>query len=183
MQIWMSNSRTSLAYERAFFAVVCNNLIHRRGARRVAKRFQSLATLSALPWLDQPRFLDPTRLIVEINEAWDELWTLRAHELVVAPATEDAACPLNRSSREADRASRDEMLGRHLAAPLHKLAAFAASSDPDACLRAATHRELIVGPLRVQGWRIIQGSRSHAGRTLASTVEVERDRHHSPPSP
>jgi hypothetical protein len=183
MHIWMSNSRTSLAYERVFFAIVCNNLIHRRGARRVAKRFQSLATLSALPWLDQPRFLDPARLIFEIHEAWDELWTLRAQELVVAPATEDAARPFTRSPREADCASGEEVFGRYLAAPLHKLAAFAASSGPDACVRAATHRELIVGPQRLQGWRIIQGGRSHACRTLASAVEVERDRQHSPPGP
>jgi len=180
MHIWMSNSQTVLVYERVFFATVCNNLIHHRGARRVAKRFQSLATLSALPWLDQPRFLDPTKLIVEIREAWDELWKLRAHEIVVEPATDAPTRRTSRNSRAADHVYGEEMFGRYLAKPLHELALFAASAGANVCLRAGTHRELIVGHEGLRSWRIIRGDLS--GGTLALAAESEQDWGHPRPS-
>jgi hypothetical protein len=170
MHVWMSNSRTCQAYERAFFAIICNNLTHRCGAQRVAERFESLATLAALPWLDQPRVIDPTALVFEIHEAWDQLWALRAHELVISPVVGDPGRRINQDSRETERVGR-EVLGRYLAAPLHGLAAFAASAFPDAVLRVGTHRELVVGPEHLQSWRIIQGGLSSADRTLAAEIE------------
>ncbi|HEY1534573.1 MAG TPA: hypothetical protein VGF76_11155, partial [Polyangiaceae bacterium] len=90
MRIWLSNSHAQLAYGHDFFAIVCETLISRRGARRVAERFQLLAALAALPWLDQPRLLEPTRLIFEIHEAWEELWALRLQEVATTPTATGA---------------------------------------------------------------------------------------------
>jgi hypothetical protein len=70
-EIWMSNTRSSVACERAFFAVLCDNLVLWRGARRVAERFQSLAALAALPSLEQPRSFEPMRLIFEAHAVGD----------------------------------------------------------------------------------------------------------------
>jgi len=159
MHIWLSNSSNSVTYERVFFAHLRDNLSHRYGLRRAIERFPSLTALAALPWLDQPRCFQPTPLIREIYEAWDSLWTLRLNELVVGPATEEAT---RFSSREVQIADvvRDGTFGRYLAQPLHELTGFAAAAPSNASVRAATHRELIMGPPRVQGWRIIHGGQA-----------------------
>lgn len=170
MHVWLSNSRSSLAYERKFFTVICDNLIHRRGARRVAERFQCFSALARLPWLDQPRLLEPTRLIYEIHEAWDQLWMLRLQDLIVGPATEQAT-PIRGS--ETNPIFRDPMFGRYLAEPLHELAVFAASAKLDARVRAGTHRELIIGPQRLQSWRIIHGGRSRTRTRLEPNADEQ----------
>ena len=161
MHIWLSNSSNSLTYERLFFAHLCDNLSHRHGLRRAIERFPSLTALAALPRLDQPRCFQPTPLIREIYEAWDSLWTLRLDDLVVGPATEEAS---RFSTREVEIADvvRDGTFGRYLAKPLHELSGFAAAAPSDASVRAATHRELIMGPPRIRGWRIIHGGQANA---------------------
>jgi hypothetical protein len=168
MHIWLSNSRSSLTYEQRFFAVICDNLVHRRGAQRVVERFQCFAALATLPWLNQPRLLDPTRLISEIHEAWDELWTLPVQELVVGPATARAAPQFEIHEAEPEQIQGNGAFGRYLAEPLHKLAVLAASAETQSRVRAGTHRELIIGPQRIQSWRIIHGGRSRLGEGVAS---------------
>jgi hypothetical protein len=173
MHVWLSNSRISLAYERRFFTVICDNLIHRRGARRVAERFQCFSALARLPWLDQPRLLEPTRLICEIHEAWDQLWMLRLQDLIVGPVTEPET-PVR--GADTNPIFRERMFGRYLAEPLHELAVFAASAGEDARVRAGTHRELIIGPQRIQSWRIIHGGRSHTSTGSESDGRNRLDR-------
>ena len=165
MQIWMSNSHCQLAYERDFFAVVCETLISRRGARRVAERFQLLAALASLPWLDQPRLLEPTRLIFEIHEAWEELWALRLQEVATSPNATAATRRLVVESLLSNAIDSD-VFGRYLARPLHELTVFAASAGEKASLRAATHPRLIAEPGTHRAWRVLQGglSRSAAAR-------------------
>ncbi|HEX3852977.1 MAG TPA: hypothetical protein VHW01_18570 [Polyangiaceae bacterium] len=155
----MSNSHAQLAYERDFFAVVCEALIARRGARRVAERFQLLAALAALPWLDQPRVLAPTRLIFEIHEAWEELWALRLQEVATTPTATGATRRLVVSSLLSNAADSD-VFGRYLARPLHELTVFAASAGEKSDLRVATHPRLIAEPGSHRAWRVIQGGLS-----------------------
>jgi len=45
----------------------------------------------------------------------------------------------------------------YLARPLHELAVFAASGGRGAQLGVGTHRQLIVEPRRLHGWRVIRG--------------------------
>ncbi len=155
MQIWMSNTRSNRAYEREFFALICDNLVFRQGSRRASERFQSLLALASLPWLDQPRFLEPTRLIFEIHDAWDELWTLRPRDLVGGTALEQAIQSAPRPRGKG--ADRDQTFGRYLARPLHELAVFAASGGAGARLRVGTNRQLIVEAQRLGAWRVIRG--------------------------
>lgn len=156
MRIWMSNSRDQVAYERDFFAVVCETLISRRGARRVAERFQLLAALAALPWLDQPRLLQPTRLIFEIHEAWEELWALRLQKVATSPNARGATRRMIVSSLLSNAAD-SNVFGRYLARPLHELTVFAASAGEKAGVRVATHPRLIAEPGSHRAWRVIQG--------------------------
>jgi hypothetical protein len=173
MHVWLSNSRSSLAYERKFFTVICDNLIHRRGARRVAERFQCFSALAHLPWLDQPRLFEPTRLIFEIHGAWDQLWMLRLQDLIVEPATNQST-PVR--GAETNLIFHGQMFGRYLAEPLHELAVFAASTAEGARVRAGTHRELIIGPQRIQSWRIIHGGRSRTTTGIEPYAHVQVDR-------
>lgn len=155
MQIWMSNTRTNRVDERELFALICDGLIFRRGSSSVTKRFQSLLALASLPWLDQPRVLDPARLVSEIHDAWDELWTLRACDLIGSDSLTGAKrCPLRSSSRDIHG---ELTVGNYLARPLHELAVFAASGGKGAQLRVGTHRQLIVDAQRLRGWRVIRG--------------------------
>jgi hypothetical protein len=156
MQIWMSNSHAQLAYERDFFAIVCETLLARRGAKRVAERFQLLAALASLPWLDQPRLLEPTRLIFEIHEAWEELWAVRLQEVATSPATTAATRRMVVRSLLSNAADSD-VFGRYLARPLHELTVFAASAGENARMRVATHPRLIAEPGSHRAWRVIQG--------------------------
>ncbi len=151
----MSNTRTHRAYEREFFALICENLVFRQGSRRASERFQALLALASLPWLDQPKFIEPTRLIFEIHDAWDELWTLPAREIVGGATLEQAInC---RRQPERKLAERDHTFGRYLARPLHELAVFAASGGAGARLRVGTNRRLIVEAQRLRGWRVLRG--------------------------
>ena len=159
MQIWMSNSHSQVAYERDFFAVVCETLISRRGARRVAERFQLLAALASLPWLDQPRVLAPTRLIFEIHEAWEVLWALRLQEVAAAPNVTAATRRMVVRSDLSPTLDSD-VFGRYLARPLHELCVFAASAGENAGVRVATHPRLIAEPGSHRAWRVIQGGLS-----------------------
>jgi hypothetical protein len=159
MQIWMSNSRSELAYEREFFAVLCNNLIARRGVRRVAERFQLLAVLASLPWLDQPRALEPTRLIFEIHEAWEDLWALHLDKLGAGSVSDARTHPGLRRGQIPTCSDDENLLGKYLARPLHDLAVFAASAGANARVRAATHPKLIASGVSGRGWRVIQGGR------------------------
>ena len=156
MPIWMSNTRSNQTYDREFFALICDSLIFRRGSPRVTENFQSLLALAMLPWLDQPVFLEPGRLIAEIHEAWGELWTLRAGDLSLG-----SCCTAHkmRNSVTASSQSSDgeQTLGCYLARPLHELTAFAASGGKGVQLRAGTHRQLIVESQRLRGWRVIRG--------------------------
>ncbi|HEY5377290.1 MAG TPA: hypothetical protein VIK01_26605 [Polyangiaceae bacterium] len=161
----MSNSNAQLSYERDFFAVVCEALISRRGARRVAERFQLLAALAALPWLDQPRLLAPTRLILEIHEAWEELWALRVREVATIPTTTEATRRLVVRSLISNAADSD-VFGRYLARPLHELTVFAASAGEKAGLRVATHPRLIAEPGSQRAWRVIQGGLSRSAASI-----------------
>ena len=151
MQIWMSNTRSNQAYERELFAGICDALILRRGSPRVTEEFQSLLALALLPWLDQPRVLEPAQLISEIHDAWDELWTLPVSDSSVG----SREAPVVRSSVRTS--SREQTLGCYLARPLHELAVFAASGGKGVQLRIGTHRQLIVEPQRRQVWRVIRG--------------------------
>ncbi len=159
MQVWMSNSHGSVAYQHQFFALIRNNLKGSRGLR-VADRFQSLSSLADLPWLDQPRLLDPSLLIVEIYAAWDELWTLKLTELAFRPVL-GALSEWDSSTNLAINGASDQLFGRFLAAPLHELAVFAAAASERGTVRAATHRQLIIGPSRrLRDWRVLQGGPS-----------------------
>jgi hypothetical protein len=151
MQIWMSNTRSGQAYDREFFAIICDSLILRRGSPRVTEDFPLLLALAFLPWLDQPLFLEPDRLISEIHDAWGELWTLHAKDLCVGSRVEGVM----RTSLEASDGA--QTLGCYLARPLHELAVFAASGGRGAQLRVGTHRQLIVDPQRREGWRVLRG--------------------------
>ena len=150
MQIWMSNTRSGQAYDREFFALICDSLILRRGCPRVAEDFPLLLALAFLPWLDQPIFLEPAQLISEIHEAWGELWTLPAKG--VGLRVKEGVV---RTSLEASDGA--QTLGSYLARPLHELAAFAASGGKGAQLRVGTNRQLIVDPQRREGWRVLRG--------------------------
>lgn len=147
MQIWMSNTRSNQAYEREFFAGICDALILRRGSPSVREDFQSLLALALLPWLDQPRFLEPAQLISEIHDAWDELWTLPVSDSSVGSREASVMRSSVRTS------SCGQTLGCCLARPLHELTVFAASGGKGVQLRIGTHRQLIVD----QGWRVIRG--------------------------
>ncbi len=164
MQIWMSNSHAQVAYERDFFAVVCDALISRRGAQRVAERFQLLVALASLPWLDQPRLLEPTRLIFEIHEAWEELWALRLQEVAASPNPKAETRRLVASSLLSNTIDSD-VFGRYLARPLHELTVFAASAGEKARVRVATHPRLIAEPGSHRAWRVIQGGLSRGAAT------------------
>jgi hypothetical protein len=167
MQIWMSNSRGNVVYQHCFFALIRDNLLKRRGPW-ITERFQSLKSLADLPWLDQPRLLDPSTLTMELRAAWDELWTLKLSELSV-PANFRSASDLESSRNLTTDSTRDHRFGRYLAAPLHDLAVFAASTSRTGVLRAATHRCLIVGPeRRLRDWRILQGGLSRSPRSSRS---------------
>jgi hypothetical protein len=156
MQIWMSNSRTLVAYERDLFGIVCATLVSRHGARRVAERFQLLAALASLPWLDQPRLLAPARLVFEIHDAWDELWAVRLQEVAASPTTTAATRRMIDKSL-LDNAAESDEFGRYLARPLHELAVFAASAGENAGVRVATHPRLVAEPKSQRAWRVIQG--------------------------
>ena len=162
MRIWLSNSRTVLAQEREFFAAICDQVMSLRGARRVAERFQLLAALAALPWLDQPRALEPTRLIFEIQEAWQDLWTIPLTDFRSGAWANSAAEPFLRDPG-AERAQ-SRVLGQHLARPFHELIVFAASAGAKAHLLAATHRRLVTDVGARRAWRVIQGGRSDSPR-------------------
>jgi len=159
MQVWMSNTRSSIACELALFTLVCENLVERRGTRDVAERFGSLLTLASLPRLDQPQFLRPGELTGEIHGAWEELWTV--------PIADSQ--PVRKLARQ-DRAVRSNVwricqpfwrgeltLGMQLARPLHELATFVASAGNAMHLRISMHRRLIVDAQHLAGWRVIQG--------------------------
>src|SRR6188768_4316787 len=155
MPIWMSNTRGNQTYDRELFAIICDSLILRRGSPRVTENCQSLIALAMLPWLDQPVFLEPARLIAEIHDAWGELWTVRAEDLSLGSHRANAMrSSLSASSQSSDA---EQTLGCYLARPLHELTAFAASSGKGDQLRVGTHRQLIVEPQRLQGWRVIRG--------------------------
>jgi hypothetical protein len=155
MQIWMSNTRSGQAYDRELFALICDRLILRRGSPRVTEDFPSLLALAFLPWLDQPLFLEPARLISEIHEAWGELWTLPAEDLrVLSRRAGVIRTSLRTSSRSWERA---QTLGYYLSRPLHELAVFAASGGRGVQLRVGTHRQLIVEPRGREGWRVLRG--------------------------
>ncbi|MEO8904825.1 MAG: hypothetical protein ABI488_20570 [Polyangiaceae bacterium] len=154
MQIWLANSLGCVAYDRELFTVVVGNLRERRG-RSVGERFECLHALSRLPWLDQPRVLDPVLLLMEIYAAWDELWTARTRDLAIRPRERDA-----RLEQCSVRVSRPETLGKYLAAPLQSLAAFAASTTVNRRVRAGTHRELVSGANLARDWRVLQGGLS-----------------------
>ena len=173
MPIWMSNSRSTMAYERVFFALMCDNLLRVRGPEHVTRRFQCLTELVALPWLNQPHALEPTRLIFEIHEAWDELWQLRTSELTVRRETEEAARSLDNDD-SLNHLPHADMFGRYLARPLHELAVFAASAGASSRIRVATHRELISGTQSELGWRVI-----HGGRSRGSALQRELALRHS----
>jgi hypothetical protein len=158
MRIWLSNSRSCLTFERGFFAIICDNLAARRGLARVNERFRSLSALASLPGVDQPLHLEATRLIFEVHEAWDALYNLRAHEIVVDSAMDSASRRAILSAFDPGCARAAPILGRYLARPLHELVMLAASARDDVPVRAGTHRELIEGSL--QSWRIIQGGLS-----------------------
>ena len=167
MQVWMSNSHGSVAYQHQFFALIRDNLRERRGLR-VAERFQSLVTLAELPWLDQPRLLDPSLFTMEIYAAWDELWTMKIRELsarAILPSKVDLESPRNGSTDSAG----DELFGRYLAAPLRDLAAFTASTCRSGVVKVSTHRRLIVGPdRRLRDWRVLPGGLSQSTRPSGS---------------
>ncbi len=158
MQIWLSNSRSCLTYERAFFVLICDNLAARRGRQRVHERFKSLSALTLLPELDQPLRFETTRLIFEVHEAWEALYSLRAHEIVVDSGMESASRRALWSSFDPSYARNPLIFGRYLARPLHELAVLAASAGSDACVHAGTHRELVEGS--PQRWRVLQGGLS-----------------------
>jgi hypothetical protein len=113
--------------------------------------------LASLPRLDQPLHLEATRLIFEVHEAWDALYNLRAHEIVVDSAMDSASRRAILIAFDPGCARAAPILGRYLARPLHELAVLAASAG-NCPVRAGTHRELIEGSL--QSWRIIQGGLS-----------------------
>ncbi len=156
MRVWLSNSRNEFACEREFFALLCSNLTSLRGARRVAERFRLLATLASLPWLDQPRLLEPTRLIFEIHEAWEELWALPVGELLLGQAVDEATRRVVFGAAVGD----DAVLGGYLARPLNALTVFAASAGAHAKICTATHLKLIASSANHRAWRVIQGGRS-----------------------
>ncbi len=166
MQIWMSNSHGSVAYQHQFFSLIRHNL-RGGGGLGVAERFQSLSSLADLPWLDQPRLLDPSLLIMEIYAAWDELWTLKLTEVTFPPVL-GALSEWDSSMNLAVNGASDQRFGRFLAAPLHDLAVFAAATSQRGVVRAATHRQLIVGSdRRLRDWRVLRGglSRSQSSRS------------------
>jgi len=155
----LSNVSSSVTCERVFFVHLSSNLKRRYGVGPALERFPGLTALAALPWLDQPRSLPRARLIQEIYEAWDCLWTLRLNEIVLELEAEEAEI-FSRGSVELADAVRDGVFGRYLARPLHELAGFVAAAPTRAGVRAATHRKLIIGEGTSRGWRIIHGGQS-----------------------
>lgn len=159
MQVWMSNTRGSVAYELSFFKTICENLIQQRGTFQVAERFASLLTLASLPWLDQPHFLEPGRLISELHEAWEELWTMQLSRCHPAPKRARSAHGRHHQIWYGPETfyGGEVTLGMCLARPMHQLATFAASGGKGARLRVGTHRRLIVDQEHLGGWRVIRG--------------------------
>lgn len=155
MQVWISNTRGNVAYDHQLFAFVCDTLISVNGTDRVADRYQSMLALASLPWLDQPRFIEPTRLVFEIYNTWEDLWQVRVGDL--APKYQ-ATGAIPASHERARLGAKDEqVVGSYLARPFHELAAFAASGGAGARLRVGTHRRLVVDLQRMGNWRVIRG--------------------------
>jgi len=167
MNIWLSNASSTLTFERAFFGRLCHNLKHRLGTAPAIERFPGLNTLAALPGLDQPRRLQRTPLVREIYDAWDLLWTLPLHEVILESEAEEAATRSNRPAEIAE-VVREGLFGRYLARPLHQLAGFVAAAPSNGGVRAATHRELIAGPSPIQSWRLIHGGQSRLSDSASS---------------
>lgn len=158
MQVWMANSLGSLAQDHGLFEFVCESLRARRGRRGIA-HFMTLRRLAQLPWLDQPQLIEPTILTLELYSAWDELWTVELSQLSIRPhAARAAPCRFRGGSRASST------FGGYFAAPMHQLAAFAASTTLLGRMRVATHRGLAVGSTAIAELRVIQGGRS-AGKS------------------
>jgi len=158
MLIWISSADSTVTFPRAVFTLVRDHLTGSSDEGGVSSRFHTLSMLAALPWLDQPRLLDPARLTAEIHCAWDELWTLRVNELKLRSETKDF---VRRRDADADIAqtAMSDRFGRYLARPLYELAVFAARSGPQSRLCAGTHRKLVAAEGSADRWRVIQGGR------------------------
>ncbi|MEO6600085.1 MAG: hypothetical protein ABIQ16_09455 [Polyangiaceae bacterium] len=154
MKIWMANSRGSLAQDHSLFTVICENLLARRGGGGIA-HFLTLQRLARLPWLDQPQLIEPTILTLELYSAWEELWTVELSQLSTRPRETQAAPGGFRGGLRGSAT-----FGSYFAAPMHQLAAFAASTTRHRRLRVATHRGLAVGSTAIAEIRVVQGGRS-----------------------